>query len=212
MADIFDWDATPSNNTTVDGINIATGMPVQNVDNALRAILGTVRNSFDSGLESFLAGLAGLPLANGGTGATTAADARTNLGLGTSAVENTVPISKGGTGNTTAAAALTALGGVGVVSATLASPGHIKLSLPTYGNFMIAWGTTTVRGDSYRTATYETAFSSFSIPVISGTARVDNSAEQGATVTSATTTGFTFYTAEGSAANTSTGWYIAVGV
>ncbi len=47
-----------------------------------------------------------IPVNKGGTGATTAADARTNLGLGAVATENTVPIDKGGTGATTAAAAL----------------------------------------------------------------------------------------------------------
>ena len=44
-----------------------------------------------------------LPVARGGTGATTAAAARTNLGLGGVAVESTVPVAKGGTGATTAA-------------------------------------------------------------------------------------------------------------
>lgn len=50
------------------------------------------------------------PISKGGTGATTAAGARTNLGLGAVAVEDVVPISKGGTGATTLAAALAALG------------------------------------------------------------------------------------------------------
>ena len=62
-----------------------------------------------------------LPLSKGGTGATTAAAARTKLGLGTLAtksaagldgsdVTGTLPLSKGGTGATTAAAARTKLG------------------------------------------------------------------------------------------------------
>ena len=50
------------------------------------------------------------PIAAGGTGATTAAQARTNLGLGAVATLNTIPIANGGTGATTAAAARTALG------------------------------------------------------------------------------------------------------
>lgn len=50
-----------------------------------------------------------LPLTRGGTGATTAAAARTALGLGTVATDNTVPVSRGGTGSTSAAAARSAL-------------------------------------------------------------------------------------------------------
>lgn len=51
-----------------------------------------------------------LPINIGGTGAGTAAAARTNLGLGAVATEDVVPIEQGGTGATTAAAAKTALG------------------------------------------------------------------------------------------------------
>lgn len=51
-----------------------------------------------------------LAIAQGGTNAITAADARTNLGLGSVAVENTVPVAKGGTGATDAAGARTNLG------------------------------------------------------------------------------------------------------
>lgn len=49
-------------------------------------------------------------IAGGGTGATTAANARANLGLGNVAVENILPITKGGTGAANAADALTNLG------------------------------------------------------------------------------------------------------
>lgn len=51
-----------------------------------------------------------LPLAKGGTGATTAAAARTNLGLGAVAADNVVPIVRGGTGAADAPTARTNLG------------------------------------------------------------------------------------------------------
>lgn len=70
MPSIFDWAASDTN-TAVDGVSIATGMTPANVDNALRKILYVVRSTFASGLQSFLAGTAGLGVANGGTGVQT---------------------------------------------------------------------------------------------------------------------------------------------
>ncbi|MCQ2992436.1 tail fiber domain-containing protein, partial [Pseudomonas tremae] len=51
-----------------------------------------------------------LPVAKGGTGAASGADARTNLGLGTVATENTVPVNKGGTGRTDGRVLLSEIG------------------------------------------------------------------------------------------------------
>ena len=59
-----------------------------------------------------------LPLNNGGTGATTAANARANLGLGNVAVENILPITKGGTGATNVAAAVKALLGSSAIGSS----------------------------------------------------------------------------------------------
>lgn len=80
MPSLFDWSSTAASNTTLDGINVNTGMSPANVDNAIRSLMALVRSTFSSALQTFLAGTAALPVANGGTGATTASAARTALG------------------------------------------------------------------------------------------------------------------------------------
>lgn len=81
MPSIFDWSSTAGSNTTVDGINVAEGCPSGNMNNALRSTLAIIRQTFASGLQSFLAGSSALAIANGGTGATSASAARTALGV-----------------------------------------------------------------------------------------------------------------------------------
>ena len=79
MPSIFDWSTTAGSNTTVDGVSIAEGMSPANVNNAMRSIMALCKSTFATALQSFLAGSAALPIANGGTAATTASAARTNL-------------------------------------------------------------------------------------------------------------------------------------
>lgn len=111
MADIFDWSPTAGSNVTVDGVNIASGMPVGNTDNALRTIMAVVRQSFSSTLRTFLSGSAPLPVASGGTGSTTTANARTALELGTMAIYNKDAVDiTGGTIVATAMATRTSMG------------------------------------------------------------------------------------------------------
>lgn len=68
---IHDWSATAASNTTCEGIGCNTGMSPGNVDNVFRAIMAVCKNTISSTLTNFLAGSAGLGVANGGTGATT---------------------------------------------------------------------------------------------------------------------------------------------
>lgn len=70
------------------------------------------------------------PISNGGTGATTAAAARSNLELGSVATLDNIPIAQGGTGATKAADALTNLGAVAKAGDTMT--GHLHIQSANY--------------------------------------------------------------------------------
>lgn len=79
--------------------------------------VSTALNNIAQQLGKFIAstGLAVIvPITGGGTGATTAAAARTNLGLGAAATDNVVSVAHGGTGNSSAGA--TAANAIGALA------------------------------------------------------------------------------------------------
>ena len=72
---ISEYDSTASNNTDIDSINIAEGCPPSGINNAIREVMAHLKD-FQSGTSGDT-----LPVASGGTGATTQSGARTALGL-----------------------------------------------------------------------------------------------------------------------------------
>ena len=72
---ISEYSATPESNTDISNINIAEGCSPANVNNAIRSLMAQIKD--------LQAGTSGdtIPVTAGGTGSTTASDARTALGL-----------------------------------------------------------------------------------------------------------------------------------
>ena len=116
---ISEFDTNPDNNTDINSINIAEGCAPSGINNAIRQLMAD--------LKDWYAGTSGdsLAVGGGGTGATTASGARTNLGLGTIATQNSnnvtvtggsisgitdLAVADGGTGASSAADARTNLG------------------------------------------------------------------------------------------------------
>lgn len=94
MAGLFDLSTSAASNTSIGGETCAEGQAPSTLNNAIRALAAVVRQSFAAALESFLNGTAPLPLANGGTAATDAATALSNIGGLGSVYRDLVAVSK----------------------------------------------------------------------------------------------------------------------
>jgi hypothetical protein len=170
---ISEFDSTPANNTDIDSINIAEGCAPSGINNAIRELMSQLKDqqtgasgdnftvggnlavtgtSSHTGASTFTGATTftgavvmstALPVASGGTGSSTAANARTSLGAAASGANSDITsitglttaltVAQGGTGAATHTSKGVLIGN-GTSAVTTVSPG-------TSGNLLKSDGT-----------------------------------------------------------------------
>ena len=164
---ISEFDSTPANNTDIDSINIAEGCAPSGINNAIRELMSQLKDqqtgasadnftvggnlavtgtSTFTGATTFTAAVVmstALPIASGGTGASTAGNARTSLSAAGSGANSDITsitglttaltVAQGGTGAATHTSKGVLIGN-GTSAVTTVSPG-------TSGNVLTSDGT-----------------------------------------------------------------------
>jgi len=180
---ISEFDSTPANNTDIDGINIAEGCAPSGINNAIRELMSQLKNqqtgadgdnftvggnlvvtgtSVHTGATTFTGAVVlstALPVASGGTGASTAGNARTNLSAASSGANSDITsitglttaltVAQGGTGATTHTSKGVLIGN-GTSAVTTVSPSTIGNVLTSDGT---SWASTAPVGGVGRSGT-----------------------------------------------------------
>jgi hypothetical protein len=173
---ISEFDSVPANNTDIDSINIAEGCAPSGINNAIRELMSQLKDqqtgaagdnftvggnlvvtgtSVHTGATTFTGAVVmstALPVASGGTGASTAGNARTNLSAAGSGANSDITsitglttaltVAQGGTGAATHTSKGVLIGN-GTSAVTTVSPG-------TSGNVLTSdgtnWASTAISG------------------------------------------------------------------
>lgn len=164
---ISEFDSTPANNTDIDSINIAEGCAPSGINNAIRELMSQLKDqqtgasgdnftvggnlvvtgtSVHTGATTFTGAVVfstAVPVASGGTGASTAGNARTNLSAASSGANSDITsltglttaltVAQGGTGAATHTSKGVLIGNA-TSAVTTVSPG-------TTGNVLTSDGT-----------------------------------------------------------------------
>ena len=159
---ISEFSVTPGDNTEIDGINIDEGCSPANLNNAIRELMSQLKD-FQAGNQASNQ----LAIAGGGTNATTAADARTNLGIGTMGTQSAssvaitggsisgitdLAVADGGTGTSSLTANNVILGN-GTSAVQFVAPGSSGNVLTSNGT---TWTSSTPAGDAVTSVNSQT--------------------------------------------------------
>jgi hypothetical protein len=186
---ISEFDSVPANNTDIDSINIAEGCAPSGINNAIRELMSQLKDqqtgasgdnftvggnlvvtgtSVHTGATTFTGAVVmstALPVASGGTGATTAGNARTNLSAASSGANSDITsitglttaltVAQGGTGAVTHTSKGVLIGN-GTSAVTTVSPS-------TSGNVLTSDGTNWISTTSLNRGTAVASTSGTSI-------------------------------------------------
>ena len=135
---ISQWDVVAANNTEINSININEGCPPSTINNAIREMMSQVKD-----LQGGYSGDT-IPVAAGGTGATTAGAARTNLGITGTATQD--PASVNFTGGSITGLTNLSTGIFSATGATTLSGATTLTGATTLSNATISSGAITTTG------------------------------------------------------------------
>jgi hypothetical protein len=176
---ISEFDSVPANNTDIDSINIAEGCAPSGINNAIRELMSQLKDqqtgasgdnftvggnlvvtgtSVHTGATTFTGAVVmstALPVASGGTGATTAGNARTNLSAAGSGANSDITSITGLTTALTAAQGGTGLTASGTAGNLLVSNGTTwASSLPPAGSILQVISATKTDGFTTTSTSY----------------------------------------------------------
>lgn len=220
---VSDYSTTASNNVTISGTNIAENCPAGGINNAIRQMMADVRSICTDAVLSIMskATVAEIRTALDALEAKDATEAINALtpaadrlayytGTNTAALATLTSFARTLLDDADAASARTTLGAFGALAASLANPGYVKINIPSVGTLILQWGSTTALANTgSQSVTYPTAFSSFSIPVVTGGLNQTNYDQNFPAAYASSTTGFNFVNP---ADSSMTLFWIAVGV
>lgn len=106
-------------------------------------------------------------------------------------VSGLLAIANGGTGANTGSGAIAALGGLGIVTESLAATGYVELT----NGLIVQWGSVSAAANAFTTITYPKALTTWAVPVASSARTTSNAQDNFAGVVDTTTTTFRVYSA-----------------